>query len=179
MKRKMIFLLLVVTALLLFSTVPAGAEAGRTPVNAVEYVCMNTPGSVWMEGNVYHVRGQVNENVVMMDGQVWGVNTASINFDYNLKTGQLVIHGRADFVPLGVQGGYAGVGFFRVMGAGSQPMIGISVFQGYGDLAGQSVHLADMVTLGPTDPNGNAYCAGHGQYFDTTLWNGYILDSDS
>lgn len=177
MKQIKVLLPLLVIAALLVTVIPAGADATRTPVNAIEYVCMNTPGTAWMDGNVYHVRGQVNENVVVIQGQVWGINTASISFDYNLKTGQLIIHGKADFVPFGSQGGYEGTGFFRLMGSGNNPVIGISVFAGYGDLQGQSIHLADMVALGPTDLAGVTYCDGHGAYFDTTLWDGYIVHS--
>jgi hypothetical protein len=175
-KIKILLPLLVITALLL-TVVPASAESARIPIDAIEYVCLNTPGNAWMEGNVYHVRGQINENVVVADGQVWGINTASIDFDYNLKTGQIVVRGFADFVPTEGGGGYTGIGFFRFFGAGNNPIIGVSVFQGYGAFKGQSMHMADMMPLGPTDPAGTTYCASHGQYFDTTLWSGYILDS--
>lgn len=173
-KIKTLFLVML-TAALLLAAAPASAESMRTPVDAVEYVCMQAPGDMWMDGNVFHVRGRVNENVVVANGQVWGINTASIDFDYNLKTGQLVVRGRADFVPLGVEGGYAGMGFFRMFGSGNNPVIGVSVFQGYGSLDGQSIHMADMVPLGPTDPTGADYCEGHGAYFDTTVWKGTIL----
>lgn len=177
MKKTKLVLPLIVIAALLLTVLPASAESTRTPVNAIEYVCLNTPGNAWMEGNVYHVRGQVNENVVVSNGQVWGINTASIDFDYNLKTGQIVVRAAADFVPLGADGGYSGIGFFRFFGAGNNPIIGVAAFQGYGTLKGQSIHLADMVPLGPTDPAGATYCENHGAYFDTTLWAGYILDS--
>lgn len=173
-KIKTLFLVML-TAALLLAAAPASAESMRTPVDAVEYVCMQAPGDMWMDGNVFHVRGRVNENVVVANGQVWGINTASIDFDYNLKTGQLIVRGRADFVPLGVEGGYAGMGFFRMFGSGNNPVIGVSVFQGYGSLDGQSIHMADMVPLGPTDPTGADYCEGHGAYFDTTVWKGTIL----
>jgi hypothetical protein len=176
MKKIKILLPLIVIAALLLTVIPASAESIRTPVNAIEYVCLNTPGDAWMDGNVYHVRGQVNETVVVANGQVWGINTASIDFNYNLKTGQIVVAvAKADFVPLGADGGYTGTGFFRFFGSGSNPVIGVGVFQGYGALKGQSIHLADMMPLGPTDPAGATYCEGHGQYFDTTLWKGYIL----
>jgi hypothetical protein len=49
--------------------------------------------------------------------------------------------------------------------------------QGYGELKGQSIHL-DMDGL-PPDPAGDAFCVGHGQYWDTALWRGYILSADS
>jgi hypothetical protein len=177
MKKIKFLLPLIVIAAFLLTVLPASAESTRTPVNAVEYVCLNTPGNAWMEGNVYHVRGQVNENVVVANGQVWGINTASINFDYNLKTGQIVVAAKADFAPLGADGGYNGTGFFRFFGAGNNPIIGVSVFLGYGAFKGQSIHMADMMPLGPANPAGVIYCAGHGSYFDTTLWKGYILDS--
>jgi hypothetical protein len=177
MKKIKILLPLIVIAALLLTVLPASAQSTRTLVNAIEYVCLNTPGNTWLEGNVYHVRGQVNENVVVSNGQVWGINTASIDFDYNLKTGQIVVRAKADFAPFSADGGYSGVGFFRFFGAGNNPIIGVSVFQGYGSFKGQSIHLADMIPLGPTDPAGVTYCASHGSYFDTTLWKGYILDS--
>ncbi len=177
MKKIKLVLPLIVIAALLLTVIPASAEAIRTPINAIEYVCLNTPGNAWMEGNVYHVRGQINENVVVANGQVWGINTASIDFNYNLKTGQIVVAAKADFVPLSADGGYTGTGFFRFFGAGNNPIIGVSIFQGYGALKEQSIHLADMMPLGPTDPAGVTYCAGHGSYFDTTVWKGYILDA--
>ncbi len=177
MKTTRFLLPLTVIAALVLTVVPASAQATRTPIKATEYVCLNTPGTAWMEGNVYHVRGQVNENVVVSDEQVWGINNATIDFDYNLKTGQIVVQAKADFVPLGAAGGYVGTGFFRFFGAGHNPVIGVSAFQGYGALKGQSIHLAGMLPLGPTDPLGEGYCADHGTYFDTTLWKGYILDS--
>ena len=175
MKTVKLLLPLTVIAALLLTVLPASAQSTRTPIQATEYVCLHTPGTAWMEGNVYHVRGQVNENVVVAAGQIWGINTAIINFDYNLKTGQIVVQAKADFVPLGAAGGYAGTGFFRFFGAGNNPIIGVGVFQGYGALQGQSIHLAGMLPLGPTDPMGPSYCAGHGAYFDTTLWKGYVL----
>ncbi len=175
MKTAKFLLPLMVIAALALTVIPASAQATRTPINATEYVCLNTPGRAWMEGNVYHVRGQVNETVVVAEGQIWGSNTAVINFDYNLSTGQIVVQAKADFVPLGADGGYAGTGIFRFFGAGHNPILGVSSFQGYGALKGQSIHLAGMVPLGPTDPAGPGYCAGHGTYFDTTLWKGYIL----
>ena len=168
---------LMVIAALVLTINPAGAASTRMPVSATEYVCLHTPGNAWMQGNVYHVRNQINENVVVSGAQIWGINTASIDFDYNLKTGQIVVRAAADFVPLGADGGYSGIGFFRFFGAGNNPIIGVAAFQGYGTLKGQSIHLADMVPLGPTDPAGATYCESHGAYFDTTLWAGYILDS--
>lgn len=173
-KIKILLPLIVIVALLLIAS-PANAKSTRNSVNAIEYVCLNTPGTAWMEGNVYHVRGQINDNVVVTDGLVWGINAASIDFDYNMATGQIVVRATADFVPLGADGGYTGKGFFRFFGSGNNPIIGVAVFQGYGALKGQSIHLAKMMPLGPTDPAGANYCEGHGQYFDTTLWKGYIL----
>lgn len=177
MKTIKLLLPLLVVAALALTALPASAQSTMTPVQATEYVCLNTPGSAWMDGNVYHVRGQVNENVVVSEGQIWGINTAVVNFDYNLQTGQIVVHAQADFVPLGAAGGYAGTGFFRFFGAGHNPIIGVASFQGYGALQSQSIHLAGMLPLGPTDPAGPTYCAGHGAYFDTTLWKGYVLEA--
>ena len=168
---------LMVIAALVLTINPAGAASTRMPVSATEYVCLHTPGNAWMQGNVYHVRNQINENVVVSGAQIWGINSASIDFDYNLKTGQIVVEAKANFVPLGAAGGYLGTGFFRFFGAGHNPIIGVSTFQGYGALKGQSIHLAGMLPLGPTDPAGAGFCAGHGTYFDTTLWKGYVLDS--
>lgn len=179
MKITRLLLPLILIASILLAVVPASAASARMPIQAIEYVCLNTPGTAWMDGNVYHVRGQINENVVVANGQVWGINTAAIDYDYNLKTGQIVVRAAAEFVPLGASGGYTGIGFFRFFGSGNNPIIGVSVFQGYGALKGQSIHLAHMLPLGPTDPAGPAYCEGHGAYFDTTLWKGYILESGS
>jgi hypothetical protein len=174
--KKLLPMLIVITALLL-TTVPVSAGTTRTPVNAIEYVCLNTPGQEWMSGNVYHVRGQINENVVVVDGEIWGINTASIDVDFNLKTGQIVARGFADFVPLGAEGGYTGTGAFRFNGSGAKPHNGQASLQGYGEFKGQSIHQ-ELDGL-PPDPAGDTFCAGHGQYWDTTLWRGYILSTDS
>lgn len=178
-KIKLLWPLIMIAALLL-TALPASAESTRTPVNATEYVCVKAPGDTWMEGDVLHVRGQINENVVVTNGQVWGINYASIDYSVNLKTGQIVVAvAKADFVPLGVDGGYAGTGFFRFFGPGNKPFIVAGDLQGYGALKGQSIHPKDVIDLGPTDPAGPTYCAGHGQYFDIDIWHGYILTSGS
>lgn len=178
MKTKKLLLVLLVIAALLFATVPVSAGTNRTPINAIEYVCLKTPGQEWVSGNVYHLRGQIHENVVVADGEVWGINTASINFDYNLKTGQLVARAFADFVPLGADGGYSGIGYFRFFGAGARPVFGLASLQGYGDFQGHSIHL-DMDELPPDPIAGNAYCAGHGEYLESTVWDGYTQGPDS
>lgn len=172
MKQKKYWLALLVIAALLLTTMPVGAATTRTPVNAIEYVCLNTPGQEWVSGNVYHLRGQIHQNVVVADGVVWGINTASIGFDYNLKTGQMVARAVADFVPLGADGGYSGIGFFRFSGAGARPVFGLASLQGYGDLQGGSIHL-DMDELPPDPIAGSVYCAGHGEYLESVLWDGY------
>lgn len=172
MRTKKYWLALFVIAALLFAAMPVSAATTRTPIHAIEYVCLKTPGQEWVSGNVYHLRGEVHENVVVAGGEVWGVNTASIDLDYNLKKGQLVARGFADFVPLGTDGGYTGTGFFRFFGSGARPVIGLASLQGYGELQGSSVHL-DMDGL-PWDLAGDAYCAGHGVYIDTTQWEGYL-----
>ena len=172
--NKLLLVVTVITALLL-TTMPVSAGTSRTPISAIEYVCLKTPGQEWVSGNVYHLRGEVHENVVAADGEIWGVNTASIDLDYNLATGQLVARGFADFGPVGADGGFTGTGFFRFFGAGARPVIGRGSLQGYGEFKGQSIHL-DMDGL-PPDPAGDAYCAGHGIYIDTTLWEGYFQNS--
>lgn len=174
--KKLLPILIVITALLL-TTVPVSAETTRTPVNAIEYTCLKTPGQEWVAGNVYHVRGQINENVVVVDGEIWGINTASIDFDFNLKTGQLEARGFADFVPLGADGGYTGTGAFWFNGSGAKPHSGQASLQGYSEFKGQSIHV--NIDGLPPDPAGNAFCAGHGQYWDTSFWSGYILSTDS
>lgn len=173
--NKLLLVATVITALLL-TAIPVSAGTSRTPINAIEYVCLKTLGQEWVSGNVYHLRGEIHENVVVADGEIWGINTASIDLDYNLVTGQLVARGFADFVPVGADGGFTGTGFFRFFGAGAQPVIGLGSLQGYGEFKGQSINL-DMDGL-PLDSAGDTYCAGHGAYIDTTLWEGYIQNSD-
>jgi len=176
MKIIKIMAISIMVAAILFAAMPVGAETTRTPIHAVEYACAKTPGQEWVAGGVYHIRGEIHENVVVADGEIWGINTASIDLDYNLVTGQIVARGFADFVPLGADGGYTGTGFFRFFGAGNKPVIGVGSLQGYGGLQGQSIHL-NMDGL-PPDPAGESYCAGHGTYFDTTQWEGYIQSTD-
>jgi hypothetical protein len=178
MKTKKHLLVLLVIAALLLTTVPVSAATIRTPIDAIEYVCLKMPGQEWVAGNVYHLRGQIHENVVVANGEIWGINTASIEFDYNLKTGQMVARASADFVPLGADGGYSGIGFFRFFGAGARPVFGLASLQGYGDLQGQSIHL-DMDELPPDPSAGSAYCAGHGEYLESVLWDGYTQGPDS
>lgn len=178
MKTKKHILALLVLAVLLLGTMPVSAATTHTPIDAIEYVCLKTPGQEWVTGNVYHLRGQIHENVVVADGKIWGINTASIEFDYNLKTGQLVARAFADFVPFGAEGGFSGIGFFRFFGAGARPVFGLASLQGYGDLQGQSIHL-DMDALPPDPDAGSAYCAGHGEYLESTLWGGYTQGPDN
>ena len=175
MKKMKVLLPLIVVAALLLAAVPASAGSTQTPVSVTEYVCLKSPGEMWMEGDILHVRGQINENVIVASGQVWGINTASIDYNVNTKTGQIVVNAQADFVPLGADGGYAGAAFFRFFGSGSNPFIVAGVLKGYGAFTGQFIHVKNVMPIGPTDPAGADYCAGHGQYFDTDLWDGYIL----
>ena len=174
---KKIRVLLPVIVALLITTVLVSAASTQTPVSATEYVCLKTPGNMWMEGDILHVRGQINENVIVANGQVWGINHATISYNVNTNTGQIVVTAKADFVPLDADGGYTGTGFFRFFGPGNNPFIVAGNLQGYGVFEGQSIHLKNVLPIGPTDPAGAEYCAGHGQYFDTDLWDGYILIS--
>ena len=175
MKKIKILLPLIVAAALLLTTGLVSAASTQTPVSAIEYVCLQAPGVTWMEGDILHVRGQINENVIVSNGQVWGINHATIDYNVNTKTGQIVVTAKADFVPLDADGGYTGTGFFRFFGPGNNPFIVAGNLHGYGALAGQSIHLKNVMPIGPTDPAGPDYCAGHGQYFDTDIWDGYIL----
>ena len=175
---KLLLMLSVITVLLLTS-VPVSAKATRTSISITEYVCMNTPGQEWVAGNVYHLRGQIHENVMVVEGEIWAINTAKIDLDFNLATGQLVGRGYADIMPVGANGGYTGVGAFRFYGAGAKPLIGAGSLQGYGDLKGQFLSLDLLGESLPPDPVGDAYCAGHGDYFSTSFWSGYILRTDN
>lgn len=177
MKKMKVLLPLIVIAALMLTVIPVGATSTKTPISVTEYVCLNTPGATWMEGDILHVRGQVNENVIVANGDVWGINYATIDYNVNTKTGQIVVHAKADFVPLGADGGYAGAAFFRFFGSGSNPFIVAGVLKGYGAFTGQFIHVKNVMPIGPTDPAGADYCAGHGFYFDTDLWDGYILTS--
>ena len=177
MKKIKILLPLIVITVLLLTVIPGSAASTKTPISVTEYICLNTPGTTWMDGDILHVRGQINENIVVTNEQVWGINTASINYNVNTKTGQIAVTAKADFVPLGADGGYIGTGFFRFFGSGNNPFIVASNLRGYGEFAGQSVHVKNVMSIGPTDPAGEGYCAGHGQYFDTDLWDGYIQTS--
>jgi hypothetical protein len=67
-----VFLMLFVIAALLLATAPASASTSRTPLDITEYVYMKTPGKEWLEGNVYHLRGQIHEAVEVVDGEIWG-----------------------------------------------------------------------------------------------------------
>ena len=113
MKKLKFLLPLFVIVPILLTTVLASAASTQTPVSATEYVCLKAPGDTWMEGDILHVRGQVNENVIVANGQVWGINRATIDYNVNTKTGQIVVTAKADFVPLDTNGGYVGTGFFR------------------------------------------------------------------
>jgi hypothetical protein len=160
------------TALLL-SSIPVNAATSRTPIGAVEFVCMNTPGQEWISGNVYHLRGQIHENVVVVDSAVWGTNRASIDLDFNLKTGQLVARGYPTFVPTGADGGFSGTGTFRFDGAGANPTLMRAALQGFGDFKGQSLHLD--LSPAPFDPKaGGDFCSGHGDYLESSVWGGYL-----
>ena len=172
-------LVLIVITALLVSVMPASASTSRTPIELVEYVCMNTPGEAWTEGNVSHLRGQIHKAIEVVNGEIWGINTASLDIDWNLKTGQLTARGFADLVPNGVNGGYAGVGAFRFYGSGPMPIMGTWAAQGYGDLKGQFLRLDLVGESLPPDPVGEVYCEGYGTYFSTSYWSGYILSTDS
>ena len=177
MKRARLLMILTVIAALLMA-VPASAKTTRTPLDVTEYVCMNTPGQEWVEGNVYHLRGQIHEAVEVVNGEIWGTNTATINLDWNLKTGQVTGRGFADLVPNGVNGGFTGIGTFRFYGSGPELFMGTWAAQGYGDLKGQFLHMEVVDITSPPNPTGEAYCEGHGTYFSTTYWSGYILSTD-
>jgi hypothetical protein len=170
-------LIWVATVAALFITIPVSAKTVRTPIEAIEYVCMNMPGNSWVNGNVLHVREQVNENVVVVNGEVWGINTAILSYDLNLQTGQIVGRARANFVPLGTDGGYSGTGVFRFEDFGATTAQGRAVLQGYGELKGQTMHQ-DLDALPPNPVTGTAICEGHGQYFSTTLWEGYTQSQE-
>jgi hypothetical protein len=178
MKGIKLSLLFFVTSVPLLIIVPVHAAASQTPLEITEYVCMNTPGEEWMDGNVYHLRGQIHENVWVVNGTIWGINTASIDLDWNQKTGQVTIRGFADVARQGVNGGYTGVGAFRFYGGGPRPLIGNSAARGYGDLQGQFLRMDVVGESLPPDSTGEAYCDGHGEYFSTTFWSGYILTAD-
>jgi hypothetical protein len=178
MKRMKLFLVLTGIAALLLATMPASAKTSRTPLDITEYVCMNTPGKEWVGGNVYHLRGQIHKAVEVVNGEVWGFTTATLDLDWNLKTGQVTVWGFADLMPTGVDGGYAGAGAFRFYGSGPNSFMGNWAAQGYGDLKGQFLRM-DAVGEDFLPVQGAAYCEGRGEYFSTTLWSGYILNTDS
>lgn len=171
-RGKALLLCLVITALPLAAG-PVGADVSRTPVQALEYTCVKSPGEIWQSGNVLHVRGQLNENVVVAGDAIWGINTAVLNYNLNLHTGQIVGNASADFVPLGASGGYAGTGEFRFEDFGMTTAFGMGNLQGYGEFKGQLMRQ-DLAALPPDPLAGSAYCEGHGEYFSTTQWDGYF-----
>lgn len=174
MSSKNYRLALVVMTAMLLTSIPVSAATSRTPISAIEHVCLNTAGEEWISGNVYHLRGQIHENVVVVDGTIWGVNRATIDLDLNLLTGQLVARGYPTFVPEGATGGFSGTGAFRFSGAGANPTLMRAVLNGFGEFEGQSLHLAPT----PDDPldatAGSAVCTGHGEYLESAVWGGRL-----
>ena len=169
-------LILIVTSALLLIVVPARAQATQTPLQITEYVCMNTPGEVWQGGNLLHLRGDIRENVMVVDGEIWGINTAILNVDWNLKTGQATANAFADVALSDVNGGYAGAGAFRLFGKGPNPLISNWVGNGYGEVKGRFLRME--VAGAGLSAEGPAFCEGHGKYDSTTYWTGYILTAD-
>jgi hypothetical protein len=130
---------------------------------------------MWASGNVLHVRGQVNENVVFYaNGTFWGTNTAVINYDLHLNTGQITATAWPDFVPDGADGGYAGIGAIRF--EGSTTLFVTGSMPGYGEFQGQLMRL-DLTSL-PESPGDREYCESPEAYFGTTLWEGYIQNHE-
>lgn len=173
MNTRKVLLIGLLIVMLLLPTGLASARVERIPVNAIEYTCMKTPGETWQSGNVLHVRGQVNENVVVYpDGTPWGLLTAVISYDLHLRTGQITATAWPDFAPDGAGGGYAGVAAIRIEDFGATTAFAKGTLPGYGEFQGQLMRL-DLSGL-PEGPGDAAYCEGHGSYFGTTLWEGYI-----
>lgn len=173
-KVKFVPLVVAITVALLFSTVmAASAQTTRTELTAFEYDCLVDPGTMWMEGNVMHIRGVVHVNVDVSDTPEFnGINTTVADADINLKTGYAEIRGTLSFQPEGIAGtwegswtwnGNKGVGFGR------------SVAHGTGALAGKSLFL--KVYDAPYDPDATAAaCSGIGEPEGDVYAEGYILD---
>ena len=163
-----------ITVALLFSTfLTASAQTNRTRLTAFEYDCLVDEGTMWLKGNVLHIRGRVHVNVDVSDTPEFnGINTTVADADINLKTGQAEIRGTLSFQPEGIAGtwegswtwnGNKGVGFGR------------SVAHGTGALAGKSLFL--KVYDAPYDPVATeAACSGIGEPDGDVYTEGYILD---
>lgn len=160
-------------ALLLSMVVTASAQAARTYLASYEYDCMVDPGTMWLEGNMLHVRGRVQSNVNVSDTpELNGISTVVGNADINMKTGYGVFRGTYSFQPDGIAGTWEGSWTFTgTKGTG----VAHTVAQGTGDLAGKKLFLTMRDDLSPGDESAEM-CANIGEWSGNIFVEGYILD---
>lgn len=173
-KMKTITLSILLAVLLLLSMdMTASAQATRTYLASYEYDCMVDPGTMWLEGDILHVRGRVQSNVNVSDApELNGISTVVGNADINLKTGYGVFRGTYSFQPNDIAGTWEGSWIFTgTKGTG----VSRTVAQGTGALAGKKLFLTMRDDLSPGDESA-AMCANLGEWSGNIVAEGYILD---
>lgn len=160
-------------ALLLSMVMVANARTTRTDLTSYEYDCMVDPGTMWLEGDILHVRGRLQVNVNVSDTpELNGVSTVVGNADINLKTGYGVFRGTYSFQPNGIAGTWEGSWIFTgTKGTG----VARTVAHGTGALAGKQLFLTMRDDLSPGDES-PAMCDGIGEWSGNIFVEGYILD---
>jgi hypothetical protein len=170
-KFKAISLAVVIAAALLLSMVMvASAQTARTNLTSFEYDCLVDPGTMWMEGDILHIRGRVHVNVTVSDTPEFnGINTTIADADINVKTGYAEIRGTLSFQPDGIAGtwegswtwnGNKGVGYGRTVAHGIGALSGKSLFLKMYDAPYDPQATADMCD-GIGEPDGNVYAEGY------------------
>lgn len=165
----------IVLALVLLASLAltANAQATRTYLASYEYDCMVDPGTMWLEGDILHVRGRIQSNVDVSDApELNGISTVVGNADINLKTGYGVFRGTFSFQPKGIAGTWEGSWIFTgTKGTG----VARTVAHGTGALAGRQLFLTMRDDLSPGDES-PAMCDGIGEWSGNIFVEGYILD---
>jgi hypothetical protein len=102
-RTRMMVMGLVLVAMLLLATVPAGARSKIiTPVDAIEYTCWTEgPANEWYSdgGSVWHVRGLILHDIIVSttEPRVNGTAIGRYHFDLNIFTGEGRAWGTAEY----------------------------------------------------------------------------------
>jgi hypothetical protein len=161
-----------VAALMLGVAFQANAQATRYEVSSFEYDCTTDWGTDWMEGNAWHIRGIVHENInISANPEMNGINTTVADGDFNLENGTASIRGTMSFKPDTIDGTWEGHWAFI---ANKGVYFGRAVAQGTGALEGQTLFLDLYDGVDPGDAD--AVCATVGGVpHGFTEARGYIL----
>ena len=142
MRRRAILMIALALLVTVGSALPGSAKTDRIEFAADDYVAgFVDPGTEWMSGPVYHLRGLTLEYDTVGPEIYDGVTVVEININRNTETGKGTLWGTWELTLDASDGGYAGTWVASFTGEASPEWTGHGVGKGFGDAAGSQIRI--------------------------------------